>query len=68
VAHKAFHPSPVAGCFGCKVSGLGFDAGHLTRSTTDEHRATVTEHRDGRQDVLVRAPRIHISTTQTEER
>jgi hypothetical protein len=68
VSHRAHHPSPVKGCFGCKVSGLGFDGGHTTRSTTDEHHATVTEHRSGRQDVLLRAPGIHIRTTQTEER
>jgi hypothetical protein len=66
--HRDRHPVPRAGCFGCKVAGVGFDAGHTTRSTTDENRATITEHRDGRQDVLIRAPRVRVRATTSEER
>jgi len=66
MTHKRFHPQPVEGCFGCKVARLGFDGRHLTKSTTDENRATVTEHRDGRQDVTVR-PKALRYRTQVEE-
>lgn len=68
MTHREHHPAPVEGCFGCKVSGLGFDGGHLSRSTTDENRATITEHRDGRQDVTVRPPRVRLRAAVTEER
>lgn len=63
MTHRQYHPQPVDGCFGCKVSGVGFDGGHLTRSTTDENRATITEHRDGRQDVTVRPRPIRAKLT-----
>jgi|WetSurSiteA1Bulk_404760.scaffolds.fasta_scaffold04978_4 hypothetical protein len=68
MTHREYHPTSVEGCMGCKVTSLGFDGGHRLRATTDENRATITEHRDGRQDVLIRAPRISIRTIQTEER
>jgi hypothetical protein len=68
MTHRDHHPSPLANCMGCKVQGIGFDGGHTTRSTTDENRATVTEHRDGRQDVLVRAPHLRLRMSTTEER
>lgn len=58
MTHREHHPTRVDGCFGCKVAGVGFDSGRRTRSTTDENNATVTEHRNGRQDVTVR-PRTH---------
>lgn len=32
--------------------------GYATKATTDELNNTVTEHADGRQDVLIRAPRV----------
>lgn len=54
MAHRDHHPAPVESCFGCKVLGLAFDSRQLARTITDEHDATVTEHRDGRQDVTVR--------------
>lgn len=52
--HRLAHPADVPGCFGCKVYGIGYDGKHLTKSTTDENRATTTEHRSGRVDVVVR--------------
>lgn len=67
MTHRDHHPRPVEGCFGCKVSTVGYDGRHLTRSATDERRATITEHRDGRQDVTVRAPGVRMRLAQTEE-
>jgi hypothetical protein len=67
VTHREHHPIPIEGCFGCKVSGVAFDGGHLTRSAVDEHRSTITEHRDGRQDVTVRPPRVRMRLAQTED-
>jgi hypothetical protein len=62
MAHRDLHPTLVEGCIGCKVLGLGYDGGHLTRAVTDEHNNTTTYHRSGRQDVLIRAPRVTLST------
>jgi hypothetical protein len=62
VAHSDAHPVEVPGCFGCKVSRVGIDRKHLTRTTRDELGHDTTEHRDGRQDVTIRAPRIRIGT------
>jgi hypothetical protein len=64
--HTEYHRDPVPNCFGCKVLGVGHDRKHLTRAVTDELNNTVTEHRSGRQDVLIRAPRVTLR--QTEER
>lgn len=63
MAHRDHHPRPVDGCFGCKVSAVAYDGGHLTRSTMDENRATITEHRDGRQDVIVRPQGLVLKIT-----
>ena len=54
------HPTPVEGCFGCKVGGIGYDGKHLTNPVTDENNNTVTEHRSGRVDVLIRPPHYAI--------
>lgn len=62
MSHRDFHPVNVDGCFGCKVAGLGYDGKHLTKSTTDDNRATVTEHRNGRQDVTVRPRTVRLVT------
>lgn len=61
MAHHAHHPEPVDGCFGCKVSGLGFDGGHMTKVTVDEFKSRITEHRDGRQDALVRPVSVTVA-------
>lgn len=68
MSHRDHHPSPMDWCFGCKVASVGYDGRHLTRTVTDENQASTTEHRSGRQDVTVRAPRVALRTTQTEER
>lgn len=68
MAHRDYHPTPVDGCFGCKVAGVAYDRKHLTRSRTDENRAMITEHRDGRQDVTIRAPCVGVRASTTEER
>lgn len=65
--HQDAHPEPVEGCFGCKCLGIGYDGKHTTRVTTDENKARITEHRDGRQDVLIRAPRTRVTTSVTED-
>lgn len=62
MAHSDRHPDAVEGCFGCKVSRVGIDRKHLTRTTRDELGHDTTEHRDGRQDVTIRAPRIRIAS------
>lgn len=56
------HVVAVPGCFGCKVSGVGIDLGHVTRTTRDELGNDTTEHRNGRQDVTIRAPRVRIAS------
>lgn len=67
--HRArTHPQYVEGCFGCKVGGVGYDGKHMTKATTDDMKNTTTEHRDGRQDVLIRAPHIVMQTYAKEER
>lgn len=66
MTHISFHPSYVDGCIGCKVNSIGYDGKHLTKSTVDENRATITEHRSGCQDVTVR-PRTVSLTTQVKE-
>ena len=62
------HVVGVPGCFGCKVSGVGFDSGTRQRTTRDAAGNDVTEHRDGRQDVTIRAPRIGIDMRAREHR
>jgi len=54
MVHREYHPRTVDGCMGCKVLGIGYDGGHTTQSQIDENRATITQYRDGRQDVTVR--------------
>lgn len=73
MAHVDHHPVPVEGCFGCKVLGVGFDGRHTSRSTRiprtpEQLGATVTEHRDGRQDTTVHAPTVRVRTRTSEER
>lgn len=63
--HERTHPEPVDGCFGCKAIGVGVDTGKTVRTirhpaTPDGAGATVTQHRDGRQDVTVHAPRVAV--------
>ncbi|MGD2042042.1 MAG: hypothetical protein PVJ28_00210 [Acidimicrobiia bacterium] len=53
--HRQTHPTPVEGCFGCKVQSIGFDGRHLTRTTRDEAGHDTTEHRSGRVDVNINA-------------
>lgn len=62
MTHRAHHPQPVEGCMGCKVLGLGFDGRTTTRTRRDELGASITEHRDGRQDVTIQ-PRQVVATT-----
>lgn len=60
--HRVAHPQDVPGCFGCKTLGIGFDGDHTTKQHTDQHdtgSVVVTEHRDGRADVLVRPDTTH---------
>lgn len=64
MAHRDLHPSYVEGCFGCKVKSLGYDGGHLTKSTKDELNNTTTQHRDGRVDVVVRPETVVLETRQ----
>jgi hypothetical protein len=73
VSHRRFHPAPVDDCFGCKVASIGYDGGTTSRAnritgTPESLPATVTEHRDGRQDVTVHAPAIRMRTSVHEER
>lgn len=75
------HETPVDGCFGCKVAGVGFqglqsrqgaDPVQSVRITADEGpRAGKTVgrsrvHWDGRQDATVFAPRLTIETKSRE--
>jgi hypothetical protein len=60
MAHRDLHPEPVSDCFGCKVAGIGYDGGHRTQVTTDANRATIVQHRDGRQDVTVRPRTVRL--------
>ena len=53
-------------CFGCKTEGIGYDAGHLTRTTRDEAGNDVREHRSGRVDVRINAPRVEVRATTKE--
>lgn len=53
MAHKDYHPKPVENCFGCKVSSIGFDGGHLTKTVRDEVGSDITLHRSGRVDVMI---------------
>lgn len=65
--HREFHPQPVDGCMGCKVLGLGYDGGHLTKVSVVPNEATgqvagqTTEHRDGRQDAIARPESLVVS-------
>jgi hypothetical protein len=59
--HRVAHPQDVDGCFGCKVLGVGYDAGHRTKTTVDEFKSRITEHRDGRQDVMVRPVSVTVT-------
>jgi hypothetical protein len=57
-----------------KLLSIGVQTGYSrhgkdwTNPVTDEHRNTTTHHWDGRQDVLIRAPRLHASMPITEVR
>lgn len=62
MTHRKFHPQSIDGCFGCKVSAVGFDGGHSTRVTLDENLSETTEHRDGRQSVIVRPKSVRLMT------
>lgn len=66
--HRRTHPTPVPGCFGCRVIGVGYDGKHLTRARTDEFNNTTTEHRSGRVDIHIRAPKLTLKTHTREER
>lgn len=61
MAHRDHHPEPRDDCFGCKVAGLGYDGGHVTKVTVDEFKSRITEHRDGRQDALVRPVSVTVA-------
>ncbi len=71
MAHKDVHPEHVEGCFGCKVLTIGYDSKTMSgtqkvRATPERLGATVTEHRDGRVDTTVHAPRVSVRTSTTE--
>jgi hypothetical protein len=74
VTHLEHHPDRVEGCFGCKVLGLGYDGGHRERRTVVSNEINGrpaghhVEHRDGRQDAVVRpdALRVTVSRKDTE--
>jgi hypothetical protein len=57
-----------ATCFGCRVDGVGYDGGHLTKTTRDELGNHTREHRSGRVDVQITAPRLRARTTVQEDR
>jgi hypothetical protein len=61
--HRETHPSPVDGCFGCKVQSIGFDGKNLTRTLRDEAGNDTTEHRSGRVDVTIHArpTKLHLA-------
>jgi hypothetical protein len=63
MAHSDRHPEYIEGCFGCKVSSVGFDGGNTIRSTVDEHNAVITEHRSGRVDVNIRPKGMRMKTS-----
>lgn len=63
MAHSDRHPEYVEGCFGCKVSTVGYDGKHKTRATVDENNAVITEHRSGRVDVNIRPRGIRMKTS-----
>lgn len=58
---------PVDGCFGCKVLGVGFDGGHVTRTVpvlndeTGQRTGSHIQHRDGRQDALANPGTVKVS-------
>jgi hypothetical protein len=75
VPHR--HTTPEPGCFGCKVSGLGFQGlrsahgpdpvQHVPVTADDGPRAGKTVgrhdvHWDGRQDAKVLAPHVRLKT------
>jgi hypothetical protein len=75
--HRGAHPAPVAGCFGCKVLGVGFQGLQSRHGVDPVQRVPVTAddgpragrvvgrhdvHWDGVQDARVFAPRLAIET------
>ena len=78
MVHRDRHPEPVPGCFGCKVSRLGFQALRSRHGADPVQRVPVVAddgprrgretghhdvHWDGRQDATVRAPTLTVQTT-----
>lgn len=77
MSHLNYHPAPVEGCFGCKVSTLGFQ-GLRSRLGFNpiEKKPVIADdgaragkavgrndvHWDGRQDTTVYAPKLTIET------
>jgi hypothetical protein len=80
--HRDIHPTPVPGCFACKILGLGFQ-GHRARYGADPTRrhdviaqegprqgqiaGWHTEHWDGRQDATVTPSTVRVRTAVHEE-
>jgi hypothetical protein len=77
MTHRDRHPLPVEGCFGCKVTGLGFQGLRSRQGTDPVQKVPVVAdegpragrtvgrsdvHWDGRQDATVFAPRTTIET------
>lgn len=67
MAHNEYHPLPVEDCFGCKVMGLGYDAGNTTKVTpvTSEDTGRIVgrtrDHRDGRRDAIAQPETVVLS-------
>jgi hypothetical protein len=55
-------------CFGCKTDGIGFDGGHLTKTTRDEAGNDTREWRSGRVDVRINAPAVSVLASTREIR
>lgn len=72
MGHRDFHPLPVDDCFGCKVASIGYDGGHVQRRTVvpneDNGRPAGfhVEHRNGRQDAVVRPESVHVQVIRKE--
>ena len=80
--HSDRHPEPVPGCFGCKVSRVGFQGLRSRHGADPVQRVPVVAddgpragrvvgrhdvHWDGRQDATAHAPTITASTTVRED-
>lgn len=77
MAHSDHHPVPVAGCFGCHVSGIGFQGLQSRYGDNPVQKVPVVAddgaragrpvgrndvHWDGRSDATVYAPQLTIET------